>query len=93
VLVDVLEIAPAQHLTTMPIAWTGTSVATAALSGLAAQLWTHNPQLSPEQVIELITASGEPTTLADDLTGRTTVRRVSSHAAFASIGCRPASSR
>ena len=66
-------------------AWTGTSVATAALSGLAAQLWTHNPRLSPGQVIALITASGEPTALADDLTGRTTARRVSGHAAFASM--------
>lgn len=64
-------------------AWTGTSIATAALSGLAAQLWTHNPQLSPAQVIELITASGEPTALTDELTARGKARRASGHAAFA----------
>jgi len=63
-------------------AWTGTSVAAATLSGIAASIWTHNPALTPAQVIGLITSSGEHTDLlvAPPLEGD--VRLITGYAAF-----------
>ena len=40
-------------------AWTGTSVAAAALSGLAANLWSHDLRLTSHQVMALIDATSE----------------------------------
>ena len=67
-------------------AWTGTSVATAALSGLAAAIWTHYPALTPGQVIGLITRSGEATSLPARLpAGAGMARLVTGHGAFAQL--------
>ncbi len=38
--------------------WTGTSVATATVSAIAARLWTHAPQLSSHQIMAVIDNSG-----------------------------------
>lgn len=66
-------------------AWTGTSVAAAALSGLAASIWTHHPALTPRQVIGLITSSGRNTGLpvAPPATGQ--ARLITGYDAFASL--------
>lgn len=65
-------------------AWSGTSVAAAALSGLAAALWSYNPKLSPHQVLALIDASGTelPDLAAELVPGQGNARRIHAHAAF-----------
>lgn len=64
-------------------AWTGTSVAAAAMSGLAASVWTHAPTMTPAQVVSLITSSGEATSLnVEMIAGGGQARRVSGHATF-----------
>lgn len=64
-------------------AWTGTSVAAAALSGLAASAWSHFPLLTAHQLMKHIDASG---VAIDDLPvgSQTSVkaRRLSGFAAF-----------
>lgn len=40
--------------------WTGTSVAAAALSGVAAMVWTHRPDLTAHGVMRLIDGAGVP---------------------------------
>jgi hypothetical protein len=66
-------------------AWTGTSVAAAALSGLAASIWTHAPTLTPAQVIGLITRSGETTDLSASIPAAGEVRRITGHGAFVQL--------
>ncbi len=66
-------------------AWTGTSVAAATLSGLAASIWTHHPALTPSQVIGLITSSGEQTHLPVAPPAAGKARLISGHAAFAEL--------
>lgn len=63
-------------------AWTGTSVAAATLSGLAAAIWTHHPALTPSQVIGLITRSGEQTDLPVASPAGGEARLITGHAAF-----------
>ncbi|WAS89598.1 hypothetical protein [Nannocystis punicea] len=46
---------------------TGTSIAAAALSALAVQVWSHHRVLGPHQVIALLDASGQPTAQTVDL--------------------------
>lgn len=46
-------------------AWTGTSVAAAAYSGLAAALWTQRPNLTPHQLVTWIDSTGEQHTTSD----------------------------
>ncbi|WP_437625325.1 S8 family serine peptidase [Sorangium sp. So ce1151] len=42
----------------IPVALTGTSVATAVVSGTAAAVWSHLPRLTPLQVMQIIYESG-----------------------------------
>lgn len=63
-----LQISPASHVVagagrsrTDP--WSGSSVAAATYSGLAATLWSYDPRLTPHQVMALIYDTGEKTTL------------------------------
>lgn len=46
--------------------WTGTSVATASLAALAAQVWSHDRVMTSHQVMALIDQGGAPTSLAVD---------------------------
>lgn len=66
-------------------AWTGTSVAAATLSGLAASVWTHAPAMTPGQVVALITDTGEASSLANELTGGGRARRPTGFAAFEAL--------
>ena len=66
-------------------AWTGTSVAAAALSGLAASIWTHHPDLTPSEVIGLITSSGEHTGLPVATSATGEARLITGHAAFLNL--------
>ena len=70
-------------------AWTGTSVAAAALSGLAASIWTHHPALTPRQVIGLITSSGKNTNLPVAPPAAGQARLITGHDAFASLCALP----
>lgn len=63
-----LQISPASHVVagagrsrTDP--WSGSSVAAATYSGLAATLWSYDPRLTPHQVMALIYDTGEKSTL------------------------------
>jgi len=78
--------------------WTGTSVAAATLSAIAARLWTQAPQLSPHELMAVIDASGTPLDLIPDLRGfgssSTRVKKIQAHDALARIcsnptGCNP----
>lgn len=62
-------------------AWTGTSIAAASLSGLAAQIWSHHRELTPHQVIALLDASGAATASGQ----RRAARRLRAHDAFAHL--------
>lgn len=46
--------------------WTGTSVAAAALSGLAAAVWAHLPHMDGHQVMAWLDGTGAPTKLTVD---------------------------
>ena len=63
-------------------AWTGTSVATAVLSGIAAQLWSHQRGLSPAQVVAVIDSSGEVGPPVEMLAGVKRATVVTGYAAF-----------
>lgn len=63
-----LQISPASHVVagvgrgrTAP--WSGSSVAAATYSGLAAALWSYDRRLTPHQVMTLIYRTGEDTTM------------------------------
>lgn len=45
---------------------TGTSVAAAVTSGVAALVWSYNPQLTPAQVMDIIYTSGTDTSMVAD---------------------------
>lgn len=60
-------------------AWTGTSIAAASLSGLAAQIWSHHRVLTPHQVISLLDAS------RDAIAGQRRAPRLRAHDAFAHL--------
>lgn len=66
-------------------ALSGSSIATAVVSGTAALIWSHRPKLRADEVVDIIHASGWDTAeLADfGLDGPTTRRRVSVCAALA----------
>ncbi|WP_437313101.1 S8 family serine peptidase [Sorangium sp. So ce385] len=49
----------------LPVALTGTSVATAVVSGTAAAVWSHLPQHTPLQVMQMIYESGMNMKLTD----------------------------
>ncbi len=66
-------------------AWTGTSVAAAALSGLAASIWTHHPVLTPSQVIGLITRSGDLTDLPVATSATGEAKLITGYDAFAKL--------
>jgi hypothetical protein len=61
-------------------AWTGTSIAAASLSALAAQIWSHHRVLTPHQVIALLDASRDATS-----TGQRRAPRLRAHDAFAHL--------
>ncbi|MGB1277040.1 MAG: S8/S53 family peptidase, partial [Nannocystaceae bacterium] len=79
--------------------WTGTSVAAATLSGIAARLWTEAPQLSPHELMVKIDGSGTDLNLTPDLRGygssATRVRKIQAYGALAQNcgsnpgGCNP----
>lgn len=67
-------------------AWTGTSIAAASLSALAAQVWSHHRGLTPHQVIALLDASGTATGLAvDGVPDKRRARRIQAHGAFSRL--------
>jgi len=66
-------------------AWTGTSVATAVLSGIAAQIWSHQRGLSPAQVIAVLDSSGVDGPRAEMLQGSKFARVITGYAAFARL--------
>lgn len=64
-------------------AWTGTSVAAAALSGIAAGLWSHDPAMTPHQVMAQIDASGASTgPFVDGAPTKRASTVITAHAAF-----------
>ncbi len=67
-------------------AWTGTSIATASLAALAAQVWSHDRAMTSHQVMALIDQSGTSTPLAvDGGPTRRRARRVLAHGVFAQL--------
>jgi len=65
---------------------TGTSIAAAALSALAAQVWSHHRALGPHQVIALLDASGQATVAGVDLgQQKSRAQRIWAHGAFAHL--------
>lgn len=71
-------------------AWTGTSIAAAALSAIAAQVWSHRPTDRAPDVIGTIDAHGDPVSLSPQWRnpaagGHGAVRRIDAHAVLAAI--------
>lgn len=66
-------------------AWSGTSVAAAALSGLAANLWSNDPELSPHQLMALIDGSSVQLDLPSHVPVQGKARRISGHLAFEAL--------
>src|SRR5690606_1081407 len=65
-------------------AWTGTSIAAATLSALAAQVWSHHRALTSHQVLAVLDASAE--LIASPLgAAKDRVRRIRAHTAFAHL--------
>lgn len=75
--------------------WTGTSIATASLSAVAARLWSHSSgqPLSPHEIMRLIDRTGVGLPMSASLLpsgqGAQAVRRISAQRAFAGLcpGC------
>lgn len=66
--------------------WTGTSIAAASLSALAAQVWSHDRGLTPHQVIALIDQSGVATDQAvDGAAQKRRARRIHAYNAFVQL--------
>lgn len=65
--------------------WSGTSVAAAAYSGLAAALWTQRADLTPHQLVAWIDASGDEYGKADFPTPGQTARIVSGYHAYEKV--------
>lgn len=64
-------------------AFTGTSIAAASLSAIAAALWSHSPGMTPHQVVAVIDESGTPSSLlVDGSPQKRQARRITAHAAF-----------
>jgi hypothetical protein len=66
--------------------WTGTSVAAAGLSGLAAMVWSHRPGVTAQEVMAALDASGRALLLPVELNPQPewqTARVLTGHAAFA----------
>ncbi|MEZ4384803.1 MAG: S8/S53 family peptidase [Nannocystaceae bacterium] len=69
--------------------WTGTSVAAATLSGIAARAWSLDRQRTPHEIMAAIDPSGRKLDLDADLhrydRGGANVRRILAHDAFAAV--------
>lgn len=71
-------------------AWTGTSVATAALSAIAAQAWGYRPTEPASRLVDLVDGSGTPRPLDARWQSQATspaasIRRIDAHAALDAI--------
>lgn len=62
--------------------WTGTSVATALVSGIAGQIWSHQRTLTPAQVVAVIDSSGMMGPVQEMLPGIKRARVITGHEAF-----------
>jgi hypothetical protein len=62
--------------------WTGTSVATALLSGIAGQVWSHQRTLTPAQVVAVIDSSGTMGPAQEMLAGIKRSHFITGHGAF-----------
>ncbi len=69
--------------------WTGSSVATATLSGIAARAWSLDPSRSPADLMATIDGSGRTLNFDADLhrydAGSTPVRGIDGHSAFQAL--------
>ena len=69
--------------------WTGSSVATATLSGIAARAWSLSPQRGPADLMAHIDASGRKLSFSADLhrydKSSTPVRAIDAHGAFQAL--------